>query len=73
MNMKKEISAPEPLIYTKAQLVTVLGLGKSAIDDMRRAGHFPEPVLLGGRKLGWPVEAIKEWVNNRPKVSSVKK
>lgn len=73
MNMKKENSTLEPLIYTKAQLVVVLGIGKSAIDDMRRAGDFPDPMLLGGRKLGWPVESIKEWINNRPKISSVKK
>lgn len=56
----------EPLVYTKAQLPAVIGLGKSAIDNMRRKGQFPHPRKLGGKKVGWPVEELKEWLKNRP-------
>lgn len=56
----------EPLVCTKAQLPAVIGLGKSAIDNMRRKGQFPHPRKLGGKKVGWPVEELKEWLKNRP-------
>ncbi len=40
----------EPLVYTKAQLPAVIGLGKSAIDNMRRKGQFPHPRQAGRQK-----------------------
>ena len=67
----KTPAQPEPLVYTKAQLPAVIGLCKSAIDNMRRIGEFPQPVVLGGKKVGWPVAVIKEWVANRPKATSI--
>lgn len=67
----KTLTTPEPLVYTKAQLPSVIGLGKSAIDKMRRNGDFPQPMLLGGKKVGWSVEAIKNWLASRPVAKSI--
>ncbi len=64
--MTTEATTIQPLVYTKAQLPAVIGLGKSAIDKMRRDGEFPQPRKLGGKKVGWPVEEVKEWLRNRP-------
>ena len=58
MTQKTEIRI-EPLVYTKAQLPTVVGLSKATIDNMRKKQEFPAPVVLGGRKVGWPVADIK--------------
>ena len=67
----KTLATPEPLVITKAQLPSMIGLGKSAIDKMRRTGEFPQPIMLGGKKVGWPVETIKKWVASRPVAKSI--
>lgn len=69
----KEKSAPDvdPLVYTKKQLPRVVGLARSTIDGMRRKKEFPEPVVLGGRKVGWPVETVKEWLRSRPAATGI--
>lgn len=62
----EETPTVEPLVYTKAQLPHVVGLGKATIDKMRSEGKFPQPVVLGGRKVGWPCSVILEWLAQRP-------
>ena len=61
----------EPLVYTKAQLPAVVGLSKATIDNMRKDQKFPAPVVLGGRKVGWPVNVIKEWLASRPTATGI--
>jgi len=70
---KTTAPAPEvaPLVYTKAQLPTVVGLSKATIDNMRKKNEFPAPVVLGGRKVGWPVETIKAWLAARPTATGI--
>jgi predicted DNA-binding transcriptional regulator AlpA len=38
---------------------------------MRKKNEFPAPVVLGGRKVGWPVEAIKAWLAARPTATGI--
>lgn len=70
-NTEKRETQIQPLIYTKSQLPAILGLSKATIDNMRKKNQFPTPVVLGGRKVGWPVEAIKDWIAGRPKATGI--
>lgn len=71
MQRHQSAEVVEPLVYTKAQLTRILGLSKSTIDNMRREGTFPQAIVLGGRKVGWHVETIKEWIAKRPMAKSI--
>ena len=42
------------------------GLSKASVYLGVKKGTFPAPVKLGVRAVGWPAEAIDEWVKSRP-------
>lgn len=41
-------------------------LSETTIQKLIREGQFPKPRLLGGRRLGWLVDEVKEWACARP-------
>jgi prophage regulatory protein len=41
------------------------GLSRSSIYLRIKAGHFPAPVRLGGRAVGWVEEEITAWARDR--------
>lgn len=42
-----------------------VGLGKSTIYSMVKAGGFPAPVKLGPRAVGWPSHLVQQWLADR--------
>lgn len=47
-----------------------VGLKKSQIYNLIKAGDFPPPVSLGPRSRAWKSSSIQEWINNRPVASN---
>lgn len=41
------------------------GLSRSSIYLRIKTGHFPHPVSLGGRAVGWIDEEVFRWANER--------
>ena len=46
------------------------GLSKASVYLGVKKGTFPAPVKLGVRAVGWPAEAIDEWVKSRPSTAA---
>ena len=45
-----------------------VGLGRSTIYAMMKAGTFPKPVKLGARAVGWRESDVLDWLNSRETV-----
>jgi len=45
------------------------GLSRSTIYLRIADGHFPKPVSLGGRAVGWLESEIDEWLNQQIEIS----
>jgi prophage regulatory protein len=43
----------------------VVGLSRTTIWRMERAGQFPRRVLLSARAVGWPEAELKAWLAKR--------
>lgn len=57
----------QPLVVDLAQLLELVPvLSKSTIEEERRQGRFPQPRQLSGRRVGWLVSEIEEWLASRP-------
>lgn len=50
-------------LETAAQFVS---LSPSAVERLVRQGEFPKPRQLSGRRVGYIVTEIEEWLHNRP-------
>ena len=57
---------PERQILRVADLEAQLGLSRTTIWRLRRAGQFPQPIRLSANAVGWPARAIDEWLTARP-------
>ena len=58
MNQKQEV-------LRHKDVTEAIGLSKSTIWRMRKAGEFPQPIVLSKRAVGWRREDIEEWLENR--------
>ncbi len=45
-----------------------VGLSRSTLWRLIKAGQFPKPIKLGGRAVGWIEEEIDEWIASRSRV-----
>ena len=45
------------------------GLSRSSIYLRIKSGHFPAPVRLGGRAVGWVEEEVENWARDRVRES----
>ena len=43
----------------------LVGLGRSAIYDQVKRGHFPAPVHIGARAVAWASDQIDAWIDCR--------
>ncbi len=59
-------SRPERQILRVADLQAQLGLSRTTIWRLRRAGEFPQPIRLSANAVGWPAHLIDEWLTKRP-------
>lgn len=49
----------------RPQVQEMLSIGKNTLTRWIQTGHFPRPVRLGPRAVGWPVEQVEGWLANR--------
>lgn len=47
------------------QVLERTGLSESTTYAMMARGHFPRPIKLGQRAVGWPSEVIDAWIAAR--------
>lgn len=48
------------------------GLSRSSLYAKVKGGHFPRPIKLGARSVGWRAEDIDAWIAARPEGGSWK-
>ena len=41
------------------------GLSRSKLYDMMAKGHFPKPIKLGERAVGWSEAEVGAWIEGR--------
>jgi prophage regulatory protein len=59
-------ATPAPLrLLRLPDVIERVGLRRTKIYDMVKAGTFPAPISLGRRCVAWPSEAIDAWVRAR--------
>lgn len=56
---------PGSWYFTRKQLVEITGMSRDTIDRLERKGRFPKRVLLSDRKVGWKVEEVVRWREDR--------
>jgi prophage regulatory protein len=63
-----DTNARKPLlgecILTLPEVVSKIGLGKSAIYDLINKGKFPRPLRLTAQRRGWPASEIDAWLEH---------
>lgn len=52
-------------IWRLKKVMEMTGLGRSSIYQFIADGHFPKPVPLGGRAVGWVASEVGEWIAAR--------
>lgn len=55
----------QPIFYSEKQLIEKLGLSRSTLWRMRRAGEFPNPVHISKGRVGYPARAVAEFISSR--------
>lgn len=48
-------------------------ISRSTIERWMKAKQFPDKVRLGGNSVGWKLEEVEQWFQNRVKITQEKK
>lgn len=56
---------PTTVMMRMPEVQAAVGLGKSTIYSMVKAGEFPAPVKLGARAVAWPSHLVNQWLADR--------
>ena len=59
----------EDRLLNRAEVERRVGLRRSALYRLMRAGQFPEPLKIGPRAVRWPSSEIEEWLASRPRAT----
>ncbi|WP_083265630.1 MULTISPECIES: helix-turn-helix transcriptional regulator [Pseudomonadaceae] len=59
-----------PLLLRLPSVCALVGLSKSQIYRMIRAGEFPVGISLGANSVAWPAEQVHAWVAEKISTSS---
>lgn len=52
----------ETRILRLPELMQTVGLSRSAIYEKVADGHFPRPIPLSGRAVGWLSDEVSGWI-----------
>ena len=55
-----------PIIVDLATTASLLSLSPATVQALVRAGEFPPPRKISGRRVGWVLREIDEWAEARP-------
>lgn len=56
----------KPAYLGREQACAYVSLSGSTMEQMIRAGTFPQPRQLSPKRVGWKVSELDEWCENRP-------
>ena len=56
----------EDRLLNRAEVERRVGLRRSALYRLMRAGQFPVPLKIGPRAVRWPSSEIEEWLALAP-------
>lgn len=51
---------------------SLTGLGRNTIYRWISEGLFPCPVSLGGKRVAWKDDEIRQWIATRPRATSIR-
>lgn len=57
-------------IYRPYQLAEILGISKTTLWRMEKAGELPQRYKISERAVGWLEEDIREWLEERREKSA---
>ncbi len=57
--------SPIARILSAQQVCSVVGLSRTTIWRLYRAGSFPKPICLSPGRVGWSENAIQVWLAER--------
>ena len=55
-------------IVRPRQIKAIVGLDRSTVHRMMKAGKFPQAIRLSEKTIGWPRYVLDEWLASRPSV-----
>lgn len=55
-----------PIIVDLMTTAALLSLSPATVQALVRAGEFPPPRKISGRRVGWVLREIDEWAEARP-------
>ena len=61
-----KVAALRPAVVDVDQASAYLSLSVSTIENMERKGDFPKKRLLSGRRVGYLLREVDEWLEGRP-------
>ena len=56
-------------LLTRTEVESRVGLTKTTIYRLMRAGRFPEPLKISTRAVRWSASEIEAWLADRPRAS----
>jgi prophage regulatory protein len=60
---KPELELPGPRIIRRKEVLRMLGIGRTAFDELIRRGEFPKPIkITGKRALGWFLDDVLDYM-----------
>lgn len=62
----KALITLKPAALDLEQTATFVSLSTSTVEKLVREGHFPQPRQLAGRRVGYLVRELEEWIDSRP-------
>lgn len=61
-----------PVLLRLPSVCALVGLSKSQVYRLIRAGEFPSPVRIGANSVAWPAERVNAWVHEKIDCSACK-
>ena len=65
MSLQQHSPASPRRLLRLSEVKHLVGLGRSAIYDQIKRGHFPAPVRIGARAVAWASDQIANWIDSR--------
>ena len=56
------------LLVRLRQLTAMVGLSRSTIYRLVKAGNFPKPIRIGISSLAWRMDEIHKWIDSRNQI-----
>jgi predicted DNA-binding transcriptional regulator AlpA len=64
------VGADPVRLLTTAEVLAMVPLSLSTIYRLRRKRRFPEPIVLGERRIAWRENEIREWIESQSRASA---